>query len=273
MSIPVDAVKCRFCGEFVRPRASRFSDLIRQHIGLVLAFTTSIWVVFKLLSVCRYRPVTALALLQAAGVTNVLSGMFVMNVSLVLFGAAATLLYLLIGFGPTPVPPLAWIVLLGAMALVALLLVPWTAALGLLVTVGFVGTSAWISTSARVRRAWKAPAVRSPTLPRIAAISYVAITVLITLTSQMWLPSGRIETRDDDVLVGYVVSDDGFWTTVLREKNRTIVRIPADSILTRQVCELPTPERKPWQLDPSKPSLAEILFGSSAHPPTCFTSG
>jgi hypothetical protein len=63
------------------------------------------------------------------------------------------------------------------------------------------------------------------------------------LARSMWLPDEMIEVNDQaihgvDHLVGYVLSSSDGWFVILTERDRAIVYVKADRVLSRQVCSV-----------------------------------
>lgn len=59
----------------------------------------------------------------------------------------------------------------------------------------------------------------------------------VVFSPSSWLVAERITTTEQ-MVVGYVVAQEGDWTTILTHHDRRILRIRSDSISARQVCEL-----------------------------------
>jgi hypothetical protein len=53
----------------------------------------------------------------------------------------------------------------------------------------------------------------------------------------MWLPSEEIGLNSGQVVVGFVLDDDGDWGSLLRDRDHTIMRIKTDTIETRMICQ------------------------------------
>lgn len=123
-----------------------------------------------------------------------------------------------------------------ATAATVLFLTPWTIAL--IFAVAYA--AAWLLVPRVLRRTnWKAPPRGPNTLaPVETALVVLASGLLLFLTtSVMWLPAERLQLPGGQ-LVGYVVRQDGAWTAVLRESDRTIVFVPTTSIGDRSLCQI-----------------------------------
>jgi hypothetical protein len=62
---------------------------------------------------------------------------------------------------------------------------------------------------------------------------------------QMWLAPEIVTTSVAPQRVGYVLSVTEKWTTILWESDRTISLVPADGVISREVCRLGPPDEPP----------------------------
>ncbi len=74
--------------------------------------------------------------------------------------------------------------------------------------------------------------------PNVIAVQLV---FSVMLSSAMWLPRENITVRgetvaDEEVVGGYVLGDQGQWTTILQYRPREVTRVPAESVTARAVC-------------------------------------
>jgi hypothetical protein len=86
------------------------------------------------------------------------------------------------------------------------------------------------------------------------------LTVLLLITSTVtgpavWLAPEAITLGSGDTVVAYVIEDEGEWATLLREKDRTVIRPRTSDIIARRVCS-----RDPG----GDPSLFRLLRPESA---------
>ena len=86
--------------------------------------------------------------------------------------------------------------------------------------------------------------------------------LVLTFSPQMWLPPEIVQVEDHRI-VAYVVSTEGRWTTLLREKDRTILRTKSDLVSGRQICELRSILR-------SRSLVQQIARADTVAPPPCF---
>jgi hypothetical protein len=84
-----------------------------------------------------------------------------------------------------------------------------------------------------------------PTSRLIAGLALAVVVLFTMANSEMWLPASQITLRSSSLpinppvpanFVGYVLANDGEWTTILLDKGRSIVRVPTSSIASQQIC-------------------------------------
>jgi hypothetical protein len=267
------ARKCRFCGEFlVRPREG-LAGFLSQHFTLVVSLAVFSFIFLKVLAASRYSTATALALVQAAGATQV-----IMGIVLGLFTLLLTLIVLaIVGARALKVRMPTWTVALAGIAgLGIVFLPPWPTALINVVALLIVAPLLrWLRSDIlgpeRAGRTNRGGATRSSSsqLPLFTLIALLGTLVLSTaLSPTMWLPAERM-TIGDETVVGYVLSEEAGWTTLLNERTRNVSRVRSETLLSRQVCEAPA-GRTFRIFDPLAPSLARLLFfPDDPRPPAC----
>jgi hypothetical protein len=77
------------------------------------------------------------------------------------------------------------------------------------------------------------------------------------LVREPWLPAETITLSSGQKFVGYTLSDDGTWITVLKDDTRTINYYLASEIIGRQICRI-------GQNPPMQPLITIIPEGASA---------
>lgn len=77
-----------------------------------------------------------------------------------------------------------------------------------------------------------------------------------------WVPAEEIVLNSSTVYVGYTLSTKDRWQIILRESDRTIVIVPGDAVVSREVCRLPDNELSTHR-DPL------IKLGQNSHAPNC----
>lgn len=68
----------------------------------------------------------------------------------------------------------------------------------------------------------------------VAVVAALLLPVL--MNASMWLPSERVRLADGLQEQVYVLAVDGPWTTLLRTKDRRIIRLPSADVTEREVC-------------------------------------
>lgn len=259
-AIPAAASKCRHCGEFLQKRPEGIGAFAKKHVTLLVSLGLSSLVVMKLLLASHYNTSTALTLLQEAGAARVIMGQLLSLLPMLLMGTAAVGFVYATGQARTTARKVAQIVsacILG----VGVLLLPWSAAIywGVL----WVGLLIWVA-----RRG--ADRFMRGTIAGIA----VAFLIVLLIDDHVWLPPESLEVRTRDPIVGYVVGDQGGWTTILGEAHRQIIRVRSESLVSRRVCRLPLLIQRGWSwIDVSHPSPLELAFFSDdPRPPACPTT-
>ena len=78
------------------------------------------------------------------------------------------------------------------------------------------------------------------------------------LTRKVWLPAEQLDVKERGQVVGYVLSTEEGWFTVLVEADRTVIRIKSDDIDSRQICRLGSPDGLPL-IRPKAASIPTVL--------------
>lgn len=66
-----------------------------------------------------------------------------------------------------------------------------------------------------------------------------------SLLRRPWLPAEVVHLPKRETIVGYVVEDDGEWITLVRELDRSVLKIPTSDVLDREICRLDPRPRFP----------------------------
>lgn len=261
-----------------RLRRSAIIILLLSPIGILLVSVT------RLLIVSDFNPATASAIASSGGYVDTVLGTVIPLISIVMPYLALALFF----FNRVILGLLASLMVIFATPMVVtrpaadslittyvhavfdnhptifyFLAIPMTAAIIFLLFVEFTG----LGVSVFMR-----------------TVAIVACIVLLPLTSKLypfpsknpsytdiirtpWLPAENISLNNGQKIVGYVLSDDGNWTTVLTETSRKIVYYPADTIKLRSICEVGKVA--------SLPPLIPLLYTKSStisSTPACFKS-
>jgi hypothetical protein len=86
--------------------------------------------------------------------------------------------------------------------------------------------------------------------------------LLSVILASSWLPPEEIRTTDHRDLLGYVLSTDGGWYSILTESPRYVTRLPASDVASREICHFD----KGW----FSVSLADLARSRNPSPaPSC----
>jgi hypothetical protein len=70
------------------------------------------------------------------------------------------------------------------------------------------------------------------------AIAIVGLAMGVAVNPTPWLPGERLNRDEGSPLVGYVLSDAGPSLLVMVHEGRAVVRLPADEVLSRELCRV-----------------------------------
>jgi hypothetical protein len=208
--------------------AREVSQPLWTHLPLAITLAGFILAILKVSRVADGDLTTALALIRSAGASTILLGVFV--------PVMRTLFYLLIWWGM-----LSFIYEKGTLTQrrIFLELAP---VLSLLIIITFphgfdflaVGIM-WVVLIAVLLLHRKK---KAEWLSVLATFS-VAPTVLATffITSTPWMPPERIATSSRGNIVGYVVSDENKWFTILVDQPRHVILLPSRDVVGRTICK------------------------------------
>lgn len=214
----------------------RKTPVWREHIGLIFSVSLFVVVTLRVLGSADWDPTVALAIVQSGGAANValasglssapalvsllfayLAGRFCLDI---LTRRVDTWRWAPVIYGLFFVPFLVPAVyLIGAAILIAL---TFATRWGLERRHNQPGAGVQHPYSAAERRAWLVAVLGGQ---------------LLIASMTPWLPSESLTVSDSKPFVGYVVSDDGDTTTILRkEGSPKIERVDADAV-NRSYCE------------------------------------
>jgi predicted nucleic acid-binding Zn ribbon protein len=258
-AIPNVASKCRYCGEFLQKRSEGIRAFATKHVTLLVSVGLSSLVLLKLLLVSHFNISTALTLLRDAGAAQIIMGQLLTLLPVFLSGIG------IVGF--VYATRQAWTarrvaqISFASVLALGVLLQPWSVAI--LQGVVWTGTLIWA-------------AVGSGEYQRGKLLGIAAIFLFILLIDDhVWLPPESLGLRDRDPTVGYVVGEQGGWTTILGEAHRSVFRVRSEAVETRRVCRLITGQTGGWLfIDYSQRSPLEmVFFPDDPVPPSCPTTG
>jgi len=210
-------------------------ELFRSNTTVSVAVMTGFLVIGRLIAVSQFKLETALALLNSAGVANVLIGSTISVLPPLVpiigwFLVKLAVEYYRAGRRALASAYAAGLTLLLAVEVSPVLLI---AAYALAYLSPFAGE--WI-----VRRRGRTPVPR-PAENALALLIYVGSLPIIFIATgnTMWLPAEAI-TANGHTVVGYVTQSDGEWTSILTDKPRTIVIYATNTISSRSICRIPS---------------------------------
>lgn len=218
-------------------------DRIHEHLALIVSVVVGTSIVIRVFASARYDPVTAMALVQAAGVGTVALGGLLASIPFFAFAAFFVFLveaaksFSTIGSSEMSLRGL----LLGVGAAICALFMP----VGLLVLAAFfcvVRGIWWILQRQRSGRGESGlgSARKKGTKPVAVALSVSLGVGFVLLTAtyfgQPWVPSETIEVRNKDGFRGYVLTESKDEVVVLRDDSRRIVRIKKSELVKRSLC-------------------------------------
>lgn len=248
--------------------SSRETTWARANLGLLATVVAFAFVIVKVFAVSRFETETAVALVSTAGATSVIVGALTSSLTGVLsFAFLFELLSLIdtLSGGRRLFPfqrHFAWNY---AIAAAAVSLIPWDA-LAINVAAALAYLVVRLLAVRRRRRRGEEPSPSSFLPGSIYVYAGVGLIPLLVTSAVMWLPAERLSIasdRGDDVIVGYVVALDQGWATILRDEDRVIVRVDAESVISRTLCAAAG--------GPAR-SLAQLVFRDAQPPyPRCDT--
>lgn len=191
----------------------------------------SVFTAIAILAAANYQVSTALALVQAGGLSTVLLAFTVVALPFMVLIACVLLFRLYLDFRAARRPTSLVGIALATAVVIAFFVSSFSIAvlLGSLLIVEFA--------YAEFRR-WRNPhwqPMRWPTPVKYGMPILVNVLALAVL-GWSWAPDEQIELIDGTTLIGSVMGQDDGWTTVLRDEDRLVVYIPASGIASRAIC-------------------------------------
>jgi hypothetical protein len=259
--------------------------MLRRNIALLLSPVGLLLIsVTRLMIVADYNPTTATTIASSGGYVNTILGTVVPLVPLFLPYLAIVLLLLrrfvlgALAFGaallisPTLLAPVTAFSALVSDWHHALSLITryWPVSIIVIVIVIMVdyylitqgpGASAASFTLALASTAFLLPYILY-VYPVPSAANYYA-----EFMRQPWLSAERIQTDSGISVVGYTLTEDDNWTTVLNAKTRTVEYFRTDAVVSRQVCQATSDLLR----NPQSP-LVPLLHTKPAELPSCWSA-
>jgi hypothetical protein len=231
-----EATMCRFCQydfEPPPPNGAAVSRWVRSHPTLVVSLVTFLYVAFQIHKAAEFEVNTTVELIHAGGLTTVLIGVLLVQLPIELLLFTLVTAWWVIATTPVPepairpaterkptrsrpVPRLAGLAgdprtppkaLLVALLVLSFYISPWpmfllsAAVAAMAVTVAHRSGRGRVLGTRYARRA-------------IGVLGAIALLILIQRPT-IWVPAESVTTTDHGVIVGYVIAEDGQWTTLL----------------------------------------------------------
>jgi hypothetical protein len=252
--IRVEAVRCRHCrSDLPRPGGDAvFRGWIRAHEGLIIALATFLYAALQVYKAADFEVNAMKELLTSAGPTTIIVGAFLIQLPLELLLLSLTCCWWLTSIARTVRDPDSASrrmlrrgaddarnlpeVVLAALLVMSFFTSPWpffllSCALSVIsVLLAHSRNAASGAIGLNIRRS-------------IVAVGVFAFIYLVQ-SPTMWLSIESVTTKDRGTLVGYVVSEDGQWTTILTPRwlgraapgDNILTRIRSDTVAAREPC-------------------------------------
>lgn len=244
--------------------ARRIATWIEDHLAFATSIGGVLLVTTKLYVVSNYQVDTALAILGAASVVNLVSSTILLSLPLIsLWALFLATVHFFASIEQRQTPNLGIVVVW----IVGALFAPWfyVAAYSLVTLVawgkGMHQKEVRKPSQTDFTKAMAPPGSvrRSSPFGSYGLLFLILPALMLLLDDRAWLPAEVMTTTSGSEIVGYAVSEGGDWMVVLDDRDRVIRYLESKSIRTRRVC-------RPRNPDPyfSQPSIAQIVFGMSS---------
>jgi hypothetical protein len=253
-----DATRCRYCQlDLVDPPSGELiARWIRSNPTLTLSLTTFLYVVFQIYKTGEFEVNTTVDLLRASGLTTILVGVLLgqLPIELLLLSLVACW-WLIMNSPPPPAaspptgpprrprlttndPRTTPLILLGALLVLSFYTCPWPFFL-----ISTILTFVALVVAFRRNRNSRPAGTYTR---RLIAIMIIGGFIILVQRPTTWAPSESVTTSDRGTIVGYVIADDGRWTTVLTPRwtdrlpsgENSLQVIPTDQIIAREPCAI-----------------------------------
>ena len=218
----------------------------------VQASTALIFLAFvvKVLLETRGNREVALGVLQSAGAASVLIGLVAAYLPYLLFTGAVYLAIVSLATGQVLTGILAI-----ATVVIAVMLAPAWIVVTLVVAIAALLLFRRVQ-GRRTRASGATVLLRADWRKFLLASQLIAVTLYLVAPG-MWLPPERVTLATGTTEIAYVIEVGNDWTTLLRDSDRLLLRLPTEAVAAREVCRL-----RPW---PS-PTIPQLLLGGQASP-------
>jgi Putative Ig domain len=226
------------------------SMISNLHLGaLALGAASTVLVALRLISVAKFNPETAYAILQASGTGNVIIGTVISLIpSIAIIVALYVISARVLSQSPQtdPQAELARWTLIFMLALIALLTIPFRyviyAGPVILVFLGFIVTI--VILKIRVKRkglasgSWlKRDWGKIGTAAAIFSAFLIALLVMLGVVfSPPWMPAERLTLNNNQKIIGYVLAQDQEGLTFMQAKSRKITQYNPGVVIGQVFC-------------------------------------
>jgi hypothetical protein len=208
--------------------SAAFAQIAFERIGLFAAVFGFALLLVKVSRVSHLNSRTSHALLSTVGPIEIVLGTLVTHFPSILFVIALLVTWWAMGSFAAAHTVTPGHAAAAATVLFAMLLLPWPFAVVLVV----IGAVRFVHRSSR------------PAEKRGRAGYYLivgAVAVLLVTDAEPWLPPEVFSLKDGSEILGYALAEaetNTGWTVVLEEGNRSVIRLPEESIASRNPCHL-----------------------------------
>jgi hypothetical protein len=217
----------------VRPLPAILNKLEKRALGVTILLFT--FLALKVIVIAKGDIPTALGIFQTANPAVTAIGALLSG--LPLGGVAALLIF---GYRAAKETSLESCALAAVAALACFFLTPWP----IFVASVLVGPLAGYAMRQR-QRVMRAPGNRWQKwgtllilFPCLAAFVYITVVTTWRVMYDVWLPHEAVTMQSGRVEVGYVLSDNGNWISILRSGQRRIVIYQQTQVRKRAECQL-----------------------------------
>jgi hypothetical protein len=222
-------------GATTQPTAAKHDSNLSwaaDHAPLLGSMLLFVLVVVRVMRVAAFDPATAAALVRESGTLEIVLGVLVTSFPPLLLGGIVCLLMLaVVNRESGSVRDLAFGAALAGLLLLTVVL-PWTSLIAY--SIALVA----VIVLARLLQ-WSGEFI----------VLLMSVVLIVLTVSEVWLPPEEILLEGGTDTVGYVLSVEPEWTTILEEADRSILLVPSEDVISRKVCNLESQSEAPtiWQ--------------------------
>ncbi len=217
----------------VKPLPAILERLERRPLGVTILLFAFLAV--KVIVVAKGDISTALGIFQATNPAVTVIGALLSGLPL---GAVAVLV--IVGYRAAEEVSLEGYALAVAAALACFFITPWPILAASLIVAPVAGYTMRLRQrlTRTQRKRWLKRATLLILIPCLAIFLYVAGVTAWRVLYDVWLPHEAVTLQSGQVEVGYVLSDNGDWISILRSGQRRIVVYRETQVVERVECQL-----------------------------------